>query len=576
MAGFLDNLRSKREREKNAKAAILANEAQTGEEYLSSLSRHKLNQIPANMRSQGRGQALEIPMFSPDDLIGTGLITKGATLAASALSPLAAMAGLSSLAARRGVTTNPNRLAQLMSGQAGAFAIGKNPILHNGKEVGYLKLDDSGNALRIADIEITPSMRNQGIGSNAIKEVMAQAKESGKPVVLTSDAMRGKEAQKAQRALYQRLGFEKNSKLKTDGVKEEFVWQGEKQAPKTEFELAHELAQKNASLPIEQGGLGLPANNTAMDRARAMAGLKVPEYDLEKLLSGKVEVSPAKQAKPLFKDTDQLIQNGVVVDAKARQYLSSYLDHNQLDIATGELRGNGLSKAAELLSSATGNPTKAKFKDFTKEELKSLAESDVVKRAHEVGALKFNPMTKEQFTSASNLGIHKSPSYGRGNPGSEYKIGVVEGEPVYMRSANHWGQFGTNIGYKTPEEEALKQGLGVGDYYENVQGFGDPFARVGKQMNNWELPSYERGNIGYGYVPLSALSGKLPEKNFVSNLDTAGYADLPIVKLPNGQLRSRFAAFDPMQRNSSNILAGGAIGAAGLTLADLLNQEQYQ
>lgn len=41
-------------------------------------------------------------------------------------------------------------------------------------------------------------------------------------------------------------------------------------AAKTEFELAHETAQKNAALPISEGGLGLPKNNTAMDRAKAM------------------------------------------------------------------------------------------------------------------------------------------------------------------------------------------------------------------------------------------------------------------------------------------------------------------
>lgn len=32
----------------------------------------------------------------------------------------------------------------------------------------------------------------------------------------------------------------------------------------------HLIAQKNAALPIDQGGLGLPANNTAMDRAKAI------------------------------------------------------------------------------------------------------------------------------------------------------------------------------------------------------------------------------------------------------------------------------------------------------------------
>lgn len=40
--------------------------------------------------------------------------------------------------------------------------------------------------------------------------------------------------------------------------------------PKTQYEIAQEVAQKNAALPVSKGGLGLPANNTAMDRAKAM------------------------------------------------------------------------------------------------------------------------------------------------------------------------------------------------------------------------------------------------------------------------------------------------------------------
>ena len=40
--------------------------------------------------------------------------------------------------------------------------------------------------------------------------------------------------------------------------------------PLTEFEQAHLLAQQRAALPVNQRGLDLPANNTAMDRARAM------------------------------------------------------------------------------------------------------------------------------------------------------------------------------------------------------------------------------------------------------------------------------------------------------------------
>jgi len=46
---------------------------------------------------------------------------------------------------------------------------------------------------------------------------------------------------------------------------------------KTEFEVAQETAQRNAALPVSEGGLGLPKSNTAMDRAKAM-GYTNPAY----------------------------------------------------------------------------------------------------------------------------------------------------------------------------------------------------------------------------------------------------------------------------------------------------------
>lgn len=65
------------------------------------------------------------------------------------------------------------------------------------------------------------------------------------------------------------------------------------QRPLTEFEQNHLTAQKNASLPVSQGGLGLPPNNTAMDRARALGfdvdnpvyhgtGADIKEFDLSR------------------------------------------------------------------------------------------------------------------------------------------------------------------------------------------------------------------------------------------------------------------------------------------------------
>ena len=70
-------------------------------------------------------------------------------------------------------------------------------------------------------------------------------------------------------------------------------------APKlTEFEQRHLTAQRNAALPVKQGGLGLPPNNTAMDRAKAM-GFNQEAYhtsrtgvDTNVLDSGKYAIAP--------------------------------------------------------------------------------------------------------------------------------------------------------------------------------------------------------------------------------------------------------------------------------------------
>lgn len=46
---------------------------------------------------------------------------------------------------------------------------------------------------------------------------------------------------------------------------------------KTQYDEAMEVAQKNAALPVSEGGLGLPPDNTAMDRAKAM-GIDTPGF----------------------------------------------------------------------------------------------------------------------------------------------------------------------------------------------------------------------------------------------------------------------------------------------------------
>lgn len=111
-------------------------------------------------------------------------------------------------------------------------------ISRDGKSVGRIKIDDVGDALRIADIEIKPANRNAGIGTEVIQQVQEQARERGVPVVLTTDAMRGVDAQQNQRRLYKGLGFTQNTgtnpvSYKSGGknIREEMVWRPD--APKS-------------------------------------------------------------------------------------------------------------------------------------------------------------------------------------------------------------------------------------------------------------------------------------------------------------------------------------------------------
>jgi ribosomal protein S18 acetylase RimI-like enzyme len=104
----------------------------------------------------------------------------------------------------------------------------------DGETVGKVKIDETDKFIRVSNIEINPASRNAGIGSDAIRQIQADAASKGKPVVLTTDAMRGKEAQTAQRRLYERLGFVKNKGKEAvsetvggKAVREEYVWKPE-------------------------------------------------------------------------------------------------------------------------------------------------------------------------------------------------------------------------------------------------------------------------------------------------------------------------------------------------------------
>lgn len=281
-------------------------------------------------------------------------------------------------------------------------------------------------------------------------------------------------------------------KLKAKGVPDEVIW---KQTgwtldtpAKTEFELAHELAQRNAALPIEQGGLGLPPNNTAMDRAKAM-GFDTPAYhgtasDVDVLNPSVYGSSTgAKSAKDAF----WAAQN----PETAVGY--SHYAANSAPVRKLVEQANEYERLAQRGNNAVVNWAKY---------------DDALRRAEELEQSIFENSLRGQNVMPLMVRTQKANSIDAGS-----------------------GSFVDLEG-------------GVNELLKKTQ-------RQGKDV---------------------AIIRNLDDDAGFSNRPTDHYGIIN----PSA-VRSRFAAFDPMQRNSANLLAGGIGGAIGLsTLSDLLNREEYQ
>lgn len=122
---------------------------------------------------------------------------------------------------------------------------------------------------------------------------------------------------------------------------------------------------------------------------------------------------------------------------------------------------------------------------------------DVFDNAHRAENLKFESVPVNSLRDlAGATSIHKSPTYNR-RQSSEYFVGIVNGEPAYIRKSDHWGKFSTNIYEGTPE--AIKRGL-TNEHF-------DQYGRVGSVPHDWDLVGGEVGKrtSQAGFIPLSKL-----------------------------------------------------------------------
>ena len=230
--------------------------------------------------------------------------------------------------------------------------------------------------------------------------------------------------------------------------------------PPTRYELAHAEAQRVAALPVEQGGLGLPANNTAMDRARAM------DYDKYLMYPGRY-VGPRKA----MSDPDE-----------------------RLFLRYGDLPEDGISRHVQH-----GRP--------------------------EVGTSVMSPLDELSATSWS---------------------------PQMMFSMTA-GEMGTR-----PLNVVKGKQIGINDrpYFDGMGSDGEPIIENASHVRpatDWERYSLVRDmeNVSkqYGY------SDDRYDMHKLLNSEKPNYEDV-FMTTPDGKLRSRFAAFNPANRDSADLLAG--------------------
>jgi hypothetical protein len=98
---------------------------------------------------------------------------------------------------------------------------------------------------------------------------------------------------------------------------------GANKAIKTAQDEAMEVAQRNAALPVEQGGLGLPVDNTAMDRAKALG------FDTDRVLYHGTDQNIKAFDPKMFGKKDQgWYGRGVTMDTDP-EIAAAYANYNE-------------------------------------------------------------------------------------------------------------------------------------------------------------------------------------------------------------------------------------------------------
>jgi GNAT superfamily N-acetyltransferase len=127
------------------------------------------------------------------------------------------------------------------------------------------------NDINLSRIVVPKEMRNKGIGTQVMSDLSEYADSLGKRITLTPSSDFGGTVPKLK-TFYKELGFVENKGKNKDFSTREAMYR-EPQPVNTSANYprqeALDTAQRNAALSIEEGGLGLPKDNTPEMRAEA-------------------------------------------------------------------------------------------------------------------------------------------------------------------------------------------------------------------------------------------------------------------------------------------------------------------
>jgi len=83
-------------------------------------------------------------------------------------------------------------------------------IQADGEDIGVLVVEEEGNEIYLAEIQILPEWQGRGIGSSVVRSLMKSAAASGKALTL-----RVLHVNRRARSLYERLGFRAFKEIET-------------------------------------------------------------------------------------------------------------------------------------------------------------------------------------------------------------------------------------------------------------------------------------------------------------------------------------------------------------------------